>query len=269
MKSNDPPVTKDIVKRLEHAIDAFEVVSLEYRVLGENPSGTRVERFGAVTAAATVSRPELDFLNRIYGLPLAATGDVEDVLSFYRSLGLRPWVELPPGTEDLAMLLADAGARPIETVAVLYGVPSSGLTPTGIDVRRVEPEDTRRCAELLLEGHGVPADVRALDAPAIATRAQHDDATFYVASVDGSDVAIGVLGVRDRIGYLANASTVEPFRRRGCQTALVARRIADAATAGCELVTALTAFGSASQRTLERCGLRMAYTKTVWRLGDS
>jgi hypothetical protein len=77
---------------------------------------------------------------------------------------------------------------------------------------------------------------------------------------------VGVLGVRDRVGYLANASTVEAFRRRGCQTALVARRIDDAATAGCELVTALTTFGSASQRTLERAGLRIAYTKTVWRL---
>jgi GNAT superfamily N-acetyltransferase len=117
-----------------------------------------------------------------------------------------------------------------------------------------------------LEGHGVPADERALNAPALAARAERDDATFYLAAVDGRDSAVGVLGVRDGVAYLANASTLEAARRRGCQTALIAHRIADAAIAGCELVTALTTFGSASQRTLERTGLRIAYTKTVWRL---
>lgn len=263
-----PSVTTELVRRLENAIDAFEAVSLECRVSGANLSGTRLEQFGPVTAAATVSRPELDFLNRIYGLPLADTGEVDDVLSFYRSQGLRAWVELPPGTEALAARLADAGARPTEAITVFYCLPSTGITRTSVDVRRVEPDDVLRCADLLLEGHGVPPDARSIDAPAVAARALQDDATFYVASVDDRDVAVGVLGIRDRIGYLANASTVEHYRRRGCQTALVARRIADAATAGCELVTALTSFGSASQRTLERCGLRLAYTKTVWRLGD-
>jgi GNAT superfamily N-acetyltransferase len=242
------------------------VISLECRVAGDNPSGTRLGRFGLVTAAATVSRPELDFLNRIYGLPLAGEADVDDVLSFYRSLGLRPWVELPPGTEALAGRLADEGARPTDTLAVLYVLTATAIPSTSVEVRRVEPDDALRYADLLLEGHGVPPEERALNAPALASRAQKDDATFYVATVDGRDAAVGVLGVRDRVGYLANASTVEAFRRRGCQTALVARRIDDAATAGCELVTALTTFGSASQRTLERAGLRIAYTKTVWRL---
>ena len=152
-------------------------------------------------------------------------------------------------------------------MAVLCGLPETPVE-TGIDVRRVESHDALRYADLLLEGLGVPADDRALNAPVWAARAQLADATFYAASVDGHDAAVGVLSVRDGIGYLANASTVERFRRRGCQTALVARRIADAASAGCELVTALTEFGSASQRTLERCGLRLAYTKTVWRITE-
>lgn len=262
-----PAVTTQLVQRLERTIGAFEVVSLECRVAGDNPTDTRLERFGDVAAAATVARPELDFLNRIYGLPLGDAGAVDDVLAFYRSLGLRPWVELPPGTEALAARLADAGGRPVDTIAVFYGLPSNTVAPpAGVAVRRVEAADALRAADMLLEGHGVPEDERTLNAPVLAARTDRDDATFYVAAVDGRDAAVGLLGVRNGVAYLANASTLEAARRRGCQTALVAHRSADAATAGCELVTALTTFGSASQRTLERVGLRIAYTKTVWRL---
>jgi hypothetical protein len=76
-----PLVTTDLVQRIERTIDSFEVVSLECRVDGDNPAGTRLERFGDVVAAATVSRPELDFLNRIYGLPLGGAGEIDDVLA--------------------------------------------------------------------------------------------------------------------------------------------------------------------------------------------
>ena len=268
MADDVPLVTEELVRRLEAAIDAYSVASLEGHALGENSAGIRLKRFDGVTAAATVSRPELDFMNRVHGLAFAEPRVLDDVLPFYRSLGLRPWLELQPGNEELAARLADAGARPVEAVAVLYGVPDPPSAPAGADVRRVGGEESLRFAELLLEGHGVPAAVRALDAPAVAAVAREDDVAFYVARVDGRDAAAGVLAVRDRIGYLATASTVAAFRRRGCQTALVARRIADAAAADCELVAALTSFGSASQRTLERAGLRIAYTKTVWRVGE-
>jgi ribosomal protein S18 acetylase RimI-like enzyme len=263
-----PFVTEEVVRRVERSIDAFGVVWLEGHVLGENPAGIRLEHFDGVTAAATVSRPELDFMNRVHGLAFADPRVLEEVLSFYRSLGLRSWVELPPGAEGVAAGLAEAGARPVESVAVLFGTPRSLPPPPTVEVRLIGREDAHRFAELLLEGHGVPADARAFDAPGIATTASRDDIGFYAAIVDGREAAAGVLALHDRIGYLANASTLPAFRRRGCQSALVARRIADADAMGCDLVASLTSFASASQRTLERAGLRIAYTRTVWRLGE-
>jgi ribosomal protein S18 acetylase RimI-like enzyme len=260
-------VSSEIVRRLEGAIDAFAVVWLEGHVLGENPAGIRLEHFDGVTAAATVSRPELDFMNRVHGLAFAEPRVLEEVLSFYRSLELRPWVELPPGAEGVAAGLAEAGARPVDSVAVLFGTPRSLPPPPTVEVRRIG-EDAHRSAELLLEGHGVPAEARALDAPGIATTASRDDIGFYAATVDGREAAVGVLALHDRIGYLANASTLPAFRRRGCHSALVARRITDADAMSCDLVASLTSFASASQRTLERAGLRIAYTRTVWRLGE-
>ena len=70
----------------------------------------------------------------------------------------------------------------------------------------------------------------------------------------------------DDLAYLANASTLPELRNRGVQTALIAARIADARAAGCDTVCAGAAFGSQSQRNLQRAGLQVAYTKAVWRL---
>jgi GNAT superfamily N-acetyltransferase len=87
----------------------------------------------------------------------------------------------------------------------------------------------------------------------------------YLARVDGAPAAAAALRLCDGLALLANASSLPAFRRRGCQTALIGRRLADARAAGCELVCALAAFASPSQRNLERAGLRLAYTKAVWR----
>jgi len=47
--------------------------------------------------------------------------------------------------------------------------------------------------------------------------------------------------------------------------ALIQQRIVDAAHAGCTLVVTQTRAGTTSQRNMERAGLRVAYTKTIWR----
>jgi len=261
-------VTDELVRRLEGAIDAFAVAWLEGHASGDNPAGIHLERFGDVVAAATPGRPDLDFMNRIHGLAFAEPAVLVEVLSFYRSLGLRPWIELPPGAEEVAAHLAEAGARPVESLSVLFGTAYARPSPPNVEIRRVGGADARRFADLLLAGHGVSAAARAVDAPGIAAAGLRNDITFYTAVVDGHEAGAGVLAPHDRVGYLAQASTLPAFRRRGCQTALVARRIADSADLGCDLVASLTTFGSASQRTLERAGLRIAYIRTVLRLSE-
>jgi hypothetical protein len=258
-----PFVTLDLVRRLERSIDAFAVVWLEGHVGGS--SGVRLERFGPVIAAVAESRPELDFMNRIHGLP-EDPGRVEEVLALYREVGVRPWVELPPGCEALVAKLVDEGARPLVSVAVLYAVPEPRVVPDGPELRRVGPDEALHFAHLHLEGHGVPAEIRAVDAPGVAAALARDGVQGYLARVDGEDAAAGVLFFHEGDASAANASTIERFRRRGCQAALLAQRLTDAAEAGAELFSSLTILGSASQRNMERAGLRVAYTKTVWRL---
>ena len=263
MSAGEQFVDLELVRRLEAVLDAFSVAWLEGHVGG--PAGVRLERFGPVTAAVTPSRPDLDFMNRIHGLP-EEPEVLDDVLALYRAEGIRPWVELPPGSDRLASRLADEGARPLIAVTILYAVPFAQEPAPGVELRRVGRDEVLQFARVHLEGHGVPAELIEVDAPAFAASVGREDMIQYLARVNGEDAGAGVLFFHDGDATLANASTVERFRRRGVQTALVAQRLTDAAEAGAGLITTLTAFGSGSQRNMERAGLQVAYTRTVWRL---
>ena len=118
-----------------------------------------------------------------------------------------------------------------------------------------------------LDGHEVPAEDRGPAEAAVRAWFGRPGWRLYLALVDGTPAGSAALTVDAGLGYLANAATLPAMRGRGCQTALLARRIADAAAAGCDTVASLAEFGTGSQRNLERAGLRVAFTQAVWRMG--
>ncbi len=85
----------------------------------------------------------------------------------------------------------------------------------------------------------------------------------YLARVDGE--LAGVASVRHDAGLaaLAGATTLPRFRRRGVQSALVARRLADAAAAGCDLAVVTTAPGTRSMANSLRQGFHLLYARAV------
>ena len=60
----------------------------------------------AAVAAVDPSRPELDFVNRVYGLWPEDAEPVGEIAAFYRERGVRGWFELAPSArfESLARL---------------------------------------------------------------------------------------------------------------------------------------------------------------------
>jgi hypothetical protein len=86
----------------------------------------------------------------------------------------------------------------------------------------------------------------------------------YLAFVDGQAAELGVLHIANRAGSMANGLTVAPFRGRGCQTALLDRRIRDAALAGCDLLVSQCNPSSDSQRNRLCTGFRIAGSKSWW-----
>jgi GNAT superfamily N-acetyltransferase len=252
---------ESLARRLEEIGNRFMLEWLE-------GTGAGLKRFGAAVAAVDRSRPELDFVNRVYGLWPEDAGRVAELADFYRGRGVRAWLELAPSArfETLAGALSAAGAAQIGFHGVLHGAGAATAAVGGVEVeRRADPE---LFADVLLRGHGVPEGARVRDQASVARWAEIDGWRLYLGRLDGVPAGAALLAVDDDVGYLANASTLPEFRGRGVQSALVAARIADARAAGCEQIASQAEFGSASMRNLERAGLQVAYTKAVWRFAD-
>jgi ribosomal protein S18 acetylase RimI-like enzyme len=251
---------ESLARRLEAVGDRFMVEWLA-------GTGARLERFGEAVGAVDPSRPEVDFVNRVYGLWPEDAERVGEIAAFYGAQGVRAWFELAPSArfELLAAALTRAGAAQIGFHSMLHGTAEPGSQNDAEIQRAVEPE---LFADVILRGHGVPEGVRVRDRSSVARWAEIEGWRLYLARVDGTPAGAALLALDDDLGYLANASTLPDFRRRGVQAALIAARIADAAAAGCAVVSSQAEFGSPSQRNLERAGLRVAYTKAVWRLGN-
>ncbi|HWI64291.1 MAG TPA: GNAT family N-acetyltransferase [Symbiobacteriaceae bacterium] len=259
-----PVVTSELVHRFEHVWAAFWTAHLTgIRRQPGNPLGVDVERFGGAIALRARGAAGDPWLNRILCLQEEDSGQLPLLLAFYREQGLTAHLEVCPGLTGPGLLgaLAAQGCRQTEFHSVTYGLPSAELTAVpGVDVfAEPEPELFLRT---LLTGFGAP-EAEPLDG--MRHWCEAPGFRRYLACVEGQPAGAAVLYIRDGIGYMANASTRPDMRGRGCQTALLRQRIADAAALGCELVMGMAAFGSTSQHNMERAGLRLAYTKSTYR----
>jgi GNAT superfamily N-acetyltransferase len=91
----------------------------------------------------------------------------------------------------------------------------------------------------------------------------------YVARVDGEAQACAAMLIDDGIAEFGIAATLEAARGRGCQTALLHRRIRDAAAAGChtlfvETGERLPGRPAGSYRNILRAGFEEAYLRPNW-----
>lgn len=84
--------------------------------------------------------------------------------------------------------------------------------------------------------------------------------------VNGKIAGGGTVAIHDGVALLGGAGTVERFRNRGVQQALIGARLRHAARAGCNLAMTVTLPGSSSQRNCERHGFRVVYTRAKFLL---
>ena len=86
----------------------------------------------------------------------------------------------------------------------------------------------------------------------------------YLARLEGEVAAFGAMRVQSGVASLISSATLPHLRRRGCQTALLQRRMADAADLDCDLVFSHAACESTSQHNMQRLGMRLLAPKLVW-----
>jgi len=71
--------------------------------------------------------------------------------------------------------------------------------------------------------------------------------------------------IAEGIAQLCGAGTLPAHRRRGVQAALLERRLAEAARAGCELAVVTTLPGSKSQENVQKQGFELLYARAILR----
>lgn len=116
------------------------------------------------------------------------------------------------------------------------------------------------------DGQGVASDEsfpREALAAAMADMSAIEGFARYLAYRRGELAGAASLVTSDGIALLCGAATLPAHRRRGVQTALLARRLELAAAAGCDLAVVTTQPGSKSQENAQRRGFSLLYTRAV------
>ncbi len=261
---NSPIVTPDLVARMIKSENDAGLSRLKsVQRMDGNPLGAAVREFNHVVATMMRAHPEA-WWNRVAGLASGDENLIGEILAWYREADVQGYFEIVPhqSSESLLRALAARGFYQSSFRSVLYGVPEPHQPPPAAGIVVREQEDLTLFSELAYETGFVPeGDSRFWKQVA---KAEFAEWRCYIAFVNGEAAAHGALYVRERVGACAFGATKEQFRGRGCQTALLRRRIADAAVAGCDLIISSANPGSISQRNMERVGFRTAYTKAIW-----
>lgn len=240
-------------------------------------SGVEEVCFGPVQATAFGDLPEVPGLNQIQGA--AEQGAVEKghlaaAVEWMRAREVDyrvPVAESRPGTEDAEAWLSERGYERGGGWVKLVRPATVPDWPEDPGVRIYE------LGEDEADGEGLSSIVaEALDLPITAgtlffSLPQEDDWRCYTASIGPHEeiVATGSMLIVDGVAQLGPGMTLEHARGYGCNTALLRRRLLDAAEAGCH--TVFVELGEVDQQTLSstyrrlcRAGFEEAYQSRNW-----
>jgi GNAT superfamily N-acetyltransferase len=170
------------------------------------------------------------------------------------------WISPGPDIEVVRCWLMDAGLtrRPyVSYLTLARDARETAPAVTGFDVREVDAREVERLSGRL-DGVIWPEYLRSLGPP---------DVHHFMAFERERPVASAVLCIFEELAYLSMALTAEPFRGRGAQSALIARRINKAAAVGCKIVVSETlSILQHSLGNLQKAGFEVAYENEVYGL---
>jgi len=257
----------------QHAATRVEQVDSDYlRVrlgalaqLAGNPYGAVVRQMTDAYAFLVQALPSPLF-NHVAGLTADTAGHLADLCAWYAGHGMPLRVDVTPAqaSPELLAALTAHGLSQTGFYAGLYTEAMSAAVPGEDGHIRIDAADPEEFSQVYVRGFGFPAPRREAMAASMRVLAGRQDTSFYRAMIGPHTAGVGLLFLSGRVGYLATAATLTEYRGRGVQTALIRHRLGAASNAGCDLLVGHAAARTGGQRTMERCGLRLAYTKAIW-----
>ena len=257
----------DVVRRTVETEAAYTLSRLKVlERLPGNPVGIAYRQIEGGAVALLARHLPVPEFNSVVGLRAGQEHEIEPLVAWYREHGVGGRFEMTPGLADAALgrELARLGYYQSDFHASLICEPDARSPDlTGIAIDRVGDAAT---FEAFLETHAAGWRIPDPEGFKANVRGWFDEPgwSFYLARVDGKPAATGILYLRDKVGYCADAATHPAFRRRGLQAALLRRRIAEATAAGVDFVCSGAAYLSASHRNMERAGMRVQFVRALW-----
>ncbi|MCA1320657.1 GNAT family N-acetyltransferase [Bacillus tianshenii] len=264
-------VNKKLAMLLENSeIDALHSRLSAIRAIQGNPMGVEIKKIGNAFCFSCKNIPGPAF-NTVKGLNSEDEGHVNEILEFYRQKEIPVRFELTPAhaSTDLLHQLHRLGFYQNDFHTTLY-MPITELpapVDDSISIRKMGKHEASTYADIYVQGFQMPAFLKDGVAQNNEVLFDHEQWTFYLASVEGEPAGIGAVFINDHIATLAAAATLPSFRNRGIQSGLIQQRIHQAYREECSLVVGQAKFGSVSQNNMERAGMRIGYTKAIWMKG--
>ena len=221
-----------------------------------------------------VSSVDVLALNRVLGLGVRRDGSPDAPLKliqeYDRFAVSRFFVQLAPIAlpTTLGADLERYGLRQYNNwIRLIRGTEKRPSLDTGLDVRTIAEPEALTFGSLVCRNFGWPETL----VPWVAASVGRPNWTHYMAYDGQTPIATAAMFRRGHCAWLDLATTEKDHRGRGCQSALLAIRINDAADAGCNLLTLETAdkklgILAPAYRNAVRMGFRVAYARPnyIW-----
>ena len=236
--------------------------------------GLELRTFGQVQASVVADLAEVGMLNLVLGAAEDAERGDEGLgaaIEWTAERGVSPYVPvtsgLPGASAAEAWLQGNGFERGYSWMKFVRDPhPPRFPAPDGVEVVELTQPDEEPFGTIAAVGFGLPA----WGSSFFAHLPGRTGWRCYVARVGREAQACAAMLIGDGIAEFGIAATLESARGRGCQTALLHRRIRDAAEAGCQTLFVETGERvpdrpAASYRNILKAGFEEAYLRPNWR----
>ena len=266
-----PAMTRQLAQRIEQNDIDYSISRLEGMQQAKgNPLQIEINRYGNVHAFLIEAWPEFWYGNKVLGLEPSSEIYLDEIIEQFAKHRLSFRFEILPGNlnSSLASHLHKLRFCQMSFNTAVYGIPTRTAKASAnehLRVREVRPNEVDLFLDLYQDGFGLPR-LNHSERECVLSWLGGAKSSLYlcIAHMDDIPAGVGLLYMENGIGLLADAATLPGFRGRGCHTAMIQHRIGQAEEKNCDLLTSFVEFGSTSHLNLERAGLRVAYTKSMW-----
>ncbi|MBI5289818.1 MAG: GNAT family N-acetyltransferase [Chloroflexi bacterium] len=220
---------------------------------------------GAIALTSDAPIPALNCLAEFNTRPAHVEALLDIGFALLRAFDRDPAVEVTPLDRPRSLPKQLARRRLVRTEKrawmVLRRDAAEIPVNTAVEVRIAGPEDAREFARLHASG---TAWVRRLSLHSQMAANDTSGNTFYLGCLDGEPVATLHMLIDGTTAGIYAVGTQRAHRRKGISSTLMARAIADARAAGCDVISLSTAANAYAERLYAKHGFERAFTSDLW-----